>query len=189
MKIIQICGTNGVGKTTLVKGLLTTGNFLKLNQEVSGVSREWWFDGKVAVVGKYNEANCCGVDAGNYSGDELIKTIKAIIARNRPEAILFEDVRFGGGFTFKQKLKKAADEVGYEYYLLALIADLDVSCNRVLNRSGNADADYDAMRSKARGVINSTKKAGEIGAKTVFCDTGKHDKAGVLTVLRRIINA
>lgn len=189
MKIIQICGTNGVGKTTLVKGLLTSGNFLKLNQEVSGISREWWFDGNVAVIGKYNAQNCCGVDAGNYSGDALIATIKAVIARNRPDVVLFEDVRFGGGFTFKQKLKAAADEVGYDYYLLALIADLDISCNRVLNRSGNVDADYDAMRSKARGVINSTKKAGAIGAKTVFCDTGKNDRAGVLNVLRRIINA
>ena len=188
MKIIHICGTNGVGKTTLVKGLLTTGNFLKLNQEVSGVSREWWFDGHIAVVGKYNAQNCCGVDAGNYSGDALIDTLCAIIKRTRPETILFEDVRFGGGFTFKQKLKKAADEVGYDYYLMALIASLECSCNRVLNRSGNRDADYDAMRSKARGVINSTKKAGEIGAKVVFCDTEKNSKAEVLNVLRRIIN-
>jgi hypothetical protein len=188
MKIIQICGTNGVGKTTLVKGLLSSGNFLKLNQEVSGISREWWFDGKVAVVGKYNDRNCCGVDAGNYSGDELIKTIVAIIQRNRPETVLFEDVRFGGGFTFKQKLKKAADGVGYDYYLMALIASLECSCNRVLNRSGNIDADYDSMRSKARGVINSTKKAGTIGAKIVFCDTEKNDKAAVLNVLRRVIN-
>lgn len=189
MKIIQICGTNGVGKTTLVKGLLTSGNFLKLNQEVSGISREWWFDGKVAVVGKYNDRNCCGVDAGNYSGDELIKTLKAVIARQRPEVILFEDVRFGGAFAFKQKLKKAAYDVGYDYYLMALIASLECSCDRVLNRSGNVDADYDAMRSKARGVINSTKKAKEIGAKVVFCDTEKHDKAEVLNMLRRIINA
>ena len=189
MKIIQICGTNGVGKTTLVKGLLTTGNFLKLKQEVSGVSREWWYDGKTAVIGKYNAQNCCGVDAGNYSGDALIATIRAIIAKNRPETILFEDVRFGGGFTFKQKLKRVADEVGYEYYLLALIASLECSCDRVLNRSGNRDADYDSMRGKARGVINSTKKAEQIGAKAVFCDTEKHNKAEVLEVLRRVINA
>ena len=157
-------------------------------QEVSGVSREWWFDGKVAVIGKYNDRNCCGVDAGNYSGDELIKTVKTIAVRNRPEVILFEDVRFGGNFTFKQKMKDAADEVGYEYYLLALFASLECSCNRVLNRSGNIDADYDAMRSKARGVIKSTKKAQEIGAKVVFCDTGKNDKAAVLQRLKLLIN-
>lgn len=188
MKIIQICGTNGVGKTTLVKGLLSSGNFLKLSQECEGKSREWWYNGRVAVVGKYNDRNCCGVDAGNYSGDALIATIKAVIARNKPEVLLFEDVRFGGAFTFKQKLKKTADELGYDYYLMALIASLECSCDRVLNRSGNEDADYDAMRSKARGVINSSKKAGAIGAKVVFCDTEKNDKAAVLNVLRRIIN-
>lgn len=188
MKIIQICGTNGVGKTTLVKGLLASGNFLKLSQEVSGVSREWWYNGKVAVVGKYNNRNCCGVDAGGYGGDELIQTIKEIIGRNRPEVILFEDVRFGSGYNFKEKLKKAADAVGYEYYLLALIASLECSCNRVLNRSGNADANYDAMRGKARAVITSTRRAAEIGAKAFFCDTEKNDRAAVLNFLRRIIN-
>lgn len=188
MKIIQICGTNGVGKTTLVKGLLSSGNFLKLNQDVDGVSREWWFNGKTAVIGKYNDRNCCGVDAGGYTGDALISTIKAVIMRNRPQSVLFEDVRFGSGFAFKQKLKAAADEIGYDYYVLALIASLECSCDRVLNRSGNADADYDAMRSKARGVINSTKKVGQSGARIVFCDTEKKNKQEVLAVLRRIIN-
>ena len=168
--------------------MLTTGNFLKLNQEVSGVSREWWYDGHTAIVGKYNDRNCCGVDAGNYSGDALIATLKSIIGRNRPEVILFEDVRFGCAFTFKQKLKKAAEDFGYDYYIMALIASLECSCDRVLNRSGNIDADYDSMRGKARGVIKSSKKAGEIGAKVIFCDTEKNDKAAVLNRLKRIIN-
>lgn len=188
MKIIQICGTNGVGKTTLVKNLLASGNFMKMSQAVEGVSKEFWFDGRVAVVGKYNDRNCCGVDAGNYSGDVLIKTISAIIALYRPAVLLFEDVRFGGNFTFKQKMKTFADGVGYDYYLLALFASLECSCNRVLNRSGNIDADYDAMRSKARGVIKSTKKAGEIGAKVFFCDTEKNDKAAVLRRLKMVID-
>lgn len=189
MKIIQICGTNGVGKTTLVKNLLASDRFMRLAQVVNGVSREWWFNGNVAVVGKYNDQNCCGVDAGNYSGDGLAATIEAIISRYKPNVVLFEDVRFGGSFVFKQKLKHVADIVGYDYYILALIADLDVSCNRVLNRSGNANANYDSMRSKARTVINSTKKAQEIGAKTVFLNTGENSKIEVLNVLWRIINA
>lgn len=188
MKIIQICGTNGVGKTTLVKGLLNSGNFLKLYQEVSGVSREWWFDGKVAVVGRYNESNCCGVDAGKYHGNELIKTIATIVRRENPETVLFEDVRYGGSFLFKKRLKEFADSAGYDYYILALTASLECSCGRVLNRSGNMDADYDAMRSKARGVINSTKKAGNNGVKIAFCDTEKKNRIEVLDFLRCIIN-
>lgn len=188
MKIIQICGTNGVGKTTLVKGLLASGKYMKMTQVVDAVPHEWWYNGDVAVVGKYNDRNCCGVDAGNYSGEVLIKTIAAIIAQNRPRVLLFEDVRFGGNFTFKQKMKTFADSVGYEYCLLALFASLECSCNRVLNRSGNIDADYDAMRSKARGVIKSTKKAAEIGARAVFCDTEKNDRQAVLQRLKAVIN-
>lgn len=187
MKIIQICGTNGVGKTTLVKGLLSSGNFLKLNQEVSGVSREWWFDGKVAVIGKYNDRNCCGVDAGNYSVEALIATIRTIIERNKPYVVLFEEVRMGTTYSVKEKLKKLADEVGYEYYILALIASLECTCSRVLERSGNRDANYDAMRGKARAVIKTSKKAEENGAKVFFIDTEKNDKASVLRGLKRIM--
>lgn len=188
MKIIQICGTNGVGKTTLVKGLLASSPFVKLQQEVGGKSKEYWFNGKTLIVGKYNDANCCGVDAGGYSADQLLETIRAVIINQRPETLLFEDVRFGSGFAFKQRLKTLADELGYDYIVMALYASLECSCNRVLNRSGNVDADYDAMRSKARGVIKSTKKAGEIGARAVFCNTETNDPARVLDILRRLIN-
>lgn len=189
MKIIQICGTNGTGKTTLVKNLLLSGGFLKMQSVIDGKSREWWYDGKTIVIGKYNSNNCCGVDAGNYTGEELLSTIKAVIQQEQPLTVVFEDVRYGSVFSFKQKLKSVADSLSYDYYLLNLIADLDVSCNRVLDRSGNSKANYDAMRQKARGVIYSTRKAEKIGAKALFCDTGKADKQTVLNLLRGVINA
>lgn len=188
MKIIQICGTNGVGKTTLVKGLLSSGNFTKLNIEVDGVSREWWYDGNTAVIGKYNDRNCCGVDAGNYSVDGLIDTIKAVICQNKPDCVLFEDVRMGTSYAFKDKLLRTADVVGYEFNVLALIASLECSCNRVMERTGNPGANYDAMRGKARAVINTTKRIGEQGAKVFFIDTEKNSKTAVLNTLRRLTN-
>ena len=101
MKVIQICGTNGVGKTTLVKGLLNTGKFLRMELPIDGERKEWWFDGQVAVIGRYAQNNCCGVDASKYSADQLIKVIDTILAVYEPSTVIFEDIRFGGSYTDK----------------------------------------------------------------------------------------
>lgn len=188
MKIIQICGTNGAGKTTLVKNLLANGDFERREISIEAKAKEYWFDGEIAVVGKYNQANCCGVDAGNYSGQTLITTIQSVAQTEKPEIIVFEDVRFGGSFAFKQKLAEIAQKNGWDYVLVNLIAGLEITCDRVLNRSGNVNADYDAMRSKARGVINSSRKASSCGARVLFFDTGKNGKGNTLAFLLGVIN-
>lgn len=188
MKIIQICGTNGTGKTTLMKNLLRSGKFLKMSVDVDGKSREWWFDGKVAVIGKYNSANCCGVDAGNWTGEALIKAIDTLIAKYGPKALLFEDVRFGGSYDFKKRVKQIAEKAGYEYSLFALTARFETLAARVLNRTGNSNANYDAMRSKARQVIISSRKIQQDGARVVFVDTGDVGPEQALNILVGEIN-
>ena len=188
MKIIQICGTNGVGKTTLMKNLLANGNFEKNAVSIDGVQKEYWFDGEIAVVGKYNDANCCGVDAGNYSGEVLLKTLDKVITEVKPDVVVFEDVRFGGSFAFKERLNKLTRQRKCAYTLVNLIASPECSCNRVLNRSGRMNADYDAMISKARGVIKSSRKAANLGARALFFDTGVNGQGETLRFLLNVIN-
>ena len=129
-KVIQICGTNGTGKTTLVKGLLNSGKFVRKELRVQGNTKEWWYDGKVAVIGKYNQANCCGVDAGNYSGDQLLNTIDIILTNYRPKKLLFEDMRYGGSYTFKKNARDISEKHEYEYIALTLLASLKTACRK-----------------------------------------------------------
>lgn len=188
MKVIQICGTNGAGKTTLVKNLLDNGDFDRMEIVVGKERKEYWHDGEIAVIGKYNAANCCGVDAGNYSAEVLLMTIDSIGTQIKPGIIVFEDVRFGASYAFKEKLLALAKKNCWKYVIVNLIADLECTCNRVLNRSENMSADYDAMRSKARGVINSSRKAREAGARALFFDTGKNNQGNTLAFLQGVIN-
>lgn len=188
MKLIQICGTNGTGKTTLVKGLLASGRFMKMECIVDGAAKEWWFDGETAVIGKYGAFNCGGVDAGRYSGDALPHVIQAIMRQYKPQTVLFEDVRYGGSYTFKTRLTKLALENGYEYVSLVLIASLECTCNRVLTRSNKIDADYDRMRSKARQVIRSSQKLQRDGVDVVWIDTEHTEPKRVLHTLMGVIN-
>ena len=188
MKIIQICGSNGTGKTTLVKNLIRGGKFLKMNVVIDGKNREWWYDGRIAVIGKYNSANCCGCDAGNYTGETLINVISALILAYRPNVILFEDVRFGGSYTFKTRAMRIAKENGYEYCSFVLMARFETLCKRVLGRTGNENVNFDQIRSKARQVISSSRKIHDDGASVVWVDTEKYSTEDILSCLRGVIN-
>lgn len=187
MKVIQICGTNGTGKTTLVKGLLTTGNFLRMELPIDGEAKEWWYDGQVAVIGRYAQNNCCGVDAGKYSGEQLLKVLDTILAVYGPTAVVFEDVRFGGSYSFKVRARDCASRYGYEYIAIALTASLKTVSERVINRSGNESVNFDNMLSKAKCVIRSTQKIKNDGSNVFFFDTDKLDKQSVLSKVRVIV--
>ena len=187
MKIIQICGTNGTGKTTLVKNLLKSGRFLKMSIQVDGKNREWWFDGTVAILGKYNDSNCCGIDAGNYSGETLQHAITRILSDYMPNVLLLEDIRYGSTYKFKKNLESKAKMFGYDYFAFALIAKFETVSQRVYNRSKNINVDYDRIRSKARQVVNSCRKLQREGMSIVWVDTDEKDEKGVLSVLRGLI--
>ena len=188
MKVIQICGTNGTGKTTLVKGLLTTGNFLRMELPIDGEVKEWWYDGQVAVIGRYAQNNCCGVDAGKYSGEQLLKVIDTILDVYEPSTVVFEDMRFGGSYTFKRKAWDVAKKYGGSYYSVVLVASLATVSKRVIERTGNPNVDFDRMRKKARHVIKSSQKMQADGAKVLYIDSERLDKMATLGALRAIIH-
>ena len=188
MKVIQICGTNGTGKTTLVKGLLTSGNFLRMELPIDGEAKEWWYDGEVAVIGRYASNNCCGVDASKYSGDQLIRVIDTILAVYVPKTVVFEDMRLGCTYSFKQKAKQCAERHAGEYAVIALTAELNTISTRVIGRSGNPNVDFDRMRHKQRQCITSTRKIGNDGAKVYIVDTERKSKAELLLAIKAIIN-
>lgn len=188
MKVIQICGTNGTGKTTLVKGLLTSGSFLRMKLPIDGETKEWWYDGKVAVIGRYASNNCCGVDADKYSGDQLLKVIDTILTAYAPMTIVFEDMRLGCTYSFKQKARQCAERHGGEFVAIALTAELNTISKRVIGRSGNPNVDFDRMRQKQRQCITSVRKISDEGAKAYIIDTERKSKSELLRALKGIIN-
>ena len=155
---------------------------------IDGSQKEYWFDGKIAVVGKYNNTKCCGVDAGNYSCDVFLKTIECIIKAIKPYIIIFEGIRLSDSFAFKERMNNLSRRNNYVYVIVNLITSPECSCNRVLNRSGCFDNNYDAIISKARGVIKSSKRAKSIGAKVLFFDTEKNDQGETFRFLLNVIN-
>lgn len=187
-KVIQICGTNGAGKTTLMKSLLSRDSYDRCFINVDGVEREYWRNiNNNVVIGKYCDNNCCGVDAGDYSGDALIRTIIKVACSIKPFAILFEDMRFGASYTFKEKLMNATKLISYDYVSIALIAPPEVVCDRVYMRSKNADVNYDSIIQRQMRVIRSNKKIHGLGAKCLYYDTNEADHNVLVELLHKTI--
>lgn len=186
MKIIQICGTNGTGKTTLVKNFLKKGAFHKMKGNIPGKEFVWWYNGSVAVIGNYKSTSCCGIDGGKFTGETLLNAVKSIGTIYRPEIVLFEDVLIGSSYAFKARVFEYARETGSEYAVLALTAPFEVLTNRIIERSGNTDRHFDNIRSKGRQIIASTKRIRDDGAEAVFCDTSKAPPESVLKLLERL---
>lgn len=188
MKVIQICGTNGTGKTTLVKGLLTSGNFLRMELQIDGEVKEWWYDGEVAVIGRYTRNNCCGVDAGNYSGEQLIKVIDTILAVYEPKAVVFECLMFGLSYKFKQNLFEVSKRHNRSYVVITLTAALTTLSERVIRRTGNENVNFDGVNSKMRQAINSTRLIQADGATAYIIDTEQKSKKEILDFLKVVLN-
>lgn len=187
MKLIEICGTNGTGKTTLVKGLLASGRFMKMKCIVDGAAKEWWFDGETAVIGKYGRNNCCGVDAGNYSGEQIYKHLEAILDVYAPKAVVLEDVRYGTLYTFKQRMREIAERHGGSFCVLALYVPLEMAVERVIGRTGNEKINIDAIMSKQAQVLRSTRKIQADGVMSYYLDTSKFSPERLLLYLKRIV--
>ena len=186
--IIQICGTNGTGKTTLVKNILNAGNFYRFFVEIKGCKKEIWRDANSVIIGKYSSANCCGVDGSDFTSEQMFDAINEIIGRYSPEVLLFEDVRYGSLYSFKRKLFDLCSEYGYEYKAIVLFAEPTTIAKRVINRSGNPNVDFYRMLSKQRQCIRSANKLAAEGVHVVFVDTDKQDKNGVFNVVNGAIN-
>lgn len=188
MKVIQICGTNGTGKTTLVKGLLTSGKFLRMELPIDGEVKEWWYDGEVAVIGRYASNNCCGVDAGNYSGEKLIAVIERLINNHRPKVILYEGLIFCKLMSFSERVKEVAYNNGYQYLMITLIASLQTIHDRILKRSGNPNVNFDRMRSNQMLNIRNAKKMAADGVRVLLIDTEYKSAKETLRALKKLIN-
>ena len=187
MKVIQVCGTSGTGKTTLIKGLLSSGRFIRLYSTVDGEARELWYNGEILVLGRYNRNNCCGVDAWKITGEQFLKVLDTILAVYEPRVVIFEHLMFGLTYRFKHDARACAEKHGYEYVVVVLTASLNTLSERIIGRTGNESVNFDAVMSKARTAIVSTKKVEAEGAKAYILDTERIDRKSLLRAFKEII--
>lgn len=185
MTVIQICGTNGVGKSTLVRSLLP--HLFRDEIMIDGEKREVWKDDRITVIGKYNERACGGIDAGGYTTETLSATLRAVM-RSRPRYIVFEDANFGSTYAFKKRVRKTAEQAGGKYICVTLYASELAIVERIIERSGNEDRNFDSIIGKQRSVIRTSRKMQADGAAALFIDTTNKGKQEVADILFEVMH-
>lgn len=188
MKVIQICGTNGVGKTTLARKVLTSSPFKRYEVCAAGENKEVWFDGDTAIIGRYGTANCGGVDADGYLTEILLETILRTIREFKPRVLMFEDYRYGSVYNFKRRVHEIARGNGYEYIVFLLVADPKTIVERIIGRSGNENRNFDAKIELQKACIRSAKRIARDGVKVKVIDTGKSTRQEVADALSEVMN-
>ena len=177
MKVIQLRGTNGVGKTTAVREYMRNGQFWTESVEMGGSQYIYHFSGSVAIIGKYDgETATGGIDGYITNKDELKNLIVRILKRVKPQTLIFECVFYGVSYQFSYDIKTVVERMGYEYVALCLMPPFDVSLERIWGRNGSKDINVEARQSVYRQAIVSNSKLRAKGVNVKVIDTSKIPK-------------
>lgn len=131
MKIIQIRGYNGSGKTSTIKTLLASKQvevrrFLGKNITV--------FDGDKCVLGDYTKSGCVGTDSEVYDKHELFDIVFDLAEAF--DVVIFESAFYGKTFDLSKRIANKSRKIGAEYIGVYYRASVERAITNVLHRNG-----------------------------------------------------
>lgn len=183
MKIIQLRGVNGVGKTTIVRDFIEKGNFSVGEQQIGAKQYSYCFDGKIAIIGRYDARETGGVD-GMISDKAVLKEVIAQMARAlSPDYLIFEGVMYGITFQFSYDISLWAKAKGYEYEAICLMPCFDVAMLRVWERNGGKAVNVERLEDKYMRAANANKKLKAKGVNCRVVDTGGVERKDMYKIL------
>lgn len=178
MKVIQIRGTNAVGKTTAVREFIKHGDFIIRDINVNGkiIECHWEEERKIAIIGRYDKAATGGVDSCIQKKELLNNTIVKIIKTFKPDVLIFEGIMYGVTFEFAYKLVRVLKALHYDYVGLCFFPSLDVVFERLAQRNGGKEVDYMSIQGKWFSAQKAYEKLKANGINVKSIDNSKIPK-------------
>ena len=183
MKIIQIRGNNGTGKTTIVREFINKNESEIISVHVGKRDIECHKIGNIIIIGRYDKGMCGGCDAAIRTADELKETIAKICKTLKPEVLVFEGVMYGKSVSFTQEIYIYSRAVRAEFLAICLEPPFDTTLERIYGRNGGNDVNVKALESGWRGSIRSNAKLRAMKVPMVTYNTGQmtlEEMGGVL---------
>lgn len=188
MKIIQIRGNNGTGKTTIVREFLNKHGSDIVSVRVGKRLIECHKVGNIIVIGRYDKNVCGGCDAAIRTAEELKDTIAKLIRTFKPEALIFEGVMYGKSFNLTWEFYNFAKAVRAEFLAICLEPDFETSLARIYKRNGGKEVNVNGLASGWRGSLKSNAKLRARGVPTKTYDTAKMTIEDMGRVLEEVLN-
>ena len=155
MKVIQIRGSNGAGKTTIAREVVKRNNLEIQSINVNG--RETFIstnkDHSIVVLGRYDKKTG-GCDL--YANTEHVKsTIMWVIVNLKPRLIIFEGMIYSLSYKFASEMSNFVKKYNYDYVALSLYTDPEVVLERIYKRNGGKSINEQLVLDKIKFVSNS----------------------------------
>lgn len=188
MKIIQIRGSNGAGKTTIVKQFCERNNLEIKSINIKG--RETFIStndkGNIVVLGRYDKkTGGCDLYANT---DHVLSTIMWVIINLKPQIIVFEGMIYSLSFKFASKVSDLVKRYNYKYQAISLYTDPEVVLGRIYKRNGGKAINEKLILDKIKSVSSSHNKLILNGYSSKMVDTTKIKKENMYRVIEDVLN-
>lgn len=188
MKVIQIRGSNGAGKTTIVRQFVQRNN-LEI-KKISIKGKETYIstnkDGSIVVLGRYDKKTG-GCDL--YENTEhVLNTMMWAIINLRPKLIVFEGMIYSLSYKFASKVSDLVKKYNYQYLAISLYTNPEVIFERIYKRNGGKAIKENLIFEKIKAVRSSHNKLITNGYNSKIIDTTNINENEMYKVLEGEIN-
>lgn len=188
MRIIQIRGNNGTGKTTIVREYINKHKYEIVSVRVGKRNIECHAFDNTVVIGRYDKNVCGGCDAAIKTADELKETISIICKQLKPETLIFEGVMYGKSVGFTWDVYRFAKAKKADFLAICLEPPFDTTLERIYGRNGGKDINVKSLESGWKGSIRSNAKLRAMKVPIITYDTSKMSIEEMGKVIEDAIN-
>jgi len=183
MKVIQIRGSNGAGKTTIVRQFVQKNNLQIKEINVKGKQTYISIDesGRLVALGRYDKKTG-GCDLYDNT-EHVLNTIIWVITNIKPKIILFEGMIYSLSFAFAKKVSDLVQEYNYKYLSISLYTNFDVVLARIYKRNGGKEIKENLILDKINSIIKSHKKLKESGYNARMIDTSEINEEDMYKII------
>lgn len=183
MKIIQIRGCNGTGKTTAVREFVNKNNLkikeITINNLLTHISVS--DDNKIVVLGRYDKKSG-GCDLYK-SNDHVFNTMIWVITNIKPRLVIYEGVIYSTIYKFSVRVAEMAKKYGYKYMSIQLRTAPSTILDRIYKRNGGKKINEKLVFNKIKMVNSAQNKLHLDGYETKTIDTTNIDLNNMYRIL------
>ena len=175
-KIIQLRGSNAVGKTTAVKEFVKAHKMIITTVDINGTTTHITHDIKkeIIVLGRYDVLNG-GCDRFKNKR-HVIETIVFLIKEYKPKVIIFEGFIYGKTFKMACDIEKLSKIYGYQYIPITLYRSPQKALELLYSRNGKEKINEKTFYECYKSNLSSFKKIKAVGISIKLYNTDNIQK-------------